>query len=303
MTLRLDGRVAVITGAGAGLGREHALLLAKQGAKVVVNDLGGATDGTGSSSSAADKVVEEIRAQGGEAVANYDSVATEAGAKAIIDSAIKNFGRIDILVNNAGILRDKSFLKVEMDDFAAVVNVHYWGAVYCTKAAWPHMVEQQFGRVIFTTSVAGTSGNFGQANYGSAKEGMLGLMRVLGIEGAKYNIRANAISPGALTRMTSGLGMDEDFMAKLSPALVSPAVAWLASERCDVTGHIITAAAGGFGRVHYIETDGVQFDYTKPVTVEDFDQAWDRIVDLSAAKPTTPGAEGRMQDRLDTLSK
>ncbi|MEX0404694.1 SDR family oxidoreductase [Aquibium sp. LZ166] len=303
MTLRLDGRVAVVTGAGAGLGREHALLLARQGAKIVVNDLGGSTDGRGGDSAAADKVVAEIKAAGGDAAPNYDSVTSPDGAKNIVDTALEAFGRIDILVNNAGILRDKSFAKVEMDDFKAVFDVHYWGSVYCTKAAWGPMTEQKYGRVIFTTSVAGTAGNFGQANYGSAKAAVLGLMNVLAIEGRKNNIYANAISPGALTRMTSGLGMDESFMEKLNPAFVSPAVAWLASERCEVTGGIFTAAGGGFGRLHYFETFGVQFDTSAPITVEMFDDAFPKINDFSTAVPAPAGTEGRMQERFDSLKR
>ncbi|PSJ65224.1 SDR family NAD(P)-dependent oxidoreductase [Kumtagia ephedrae] len=303
MTLRLDGRVAVVTGAGAGLGRQHALLLARQGAKVVVNDLGGSTSGVGSDSAAADKVVAEIKVEGGTAVPNYESVSTQESAERIIKTAVDAFGKIDILINNAGILRDKSFGKSDLKDFAEVFQVHYWGTVFCTKAAWGPMSEQKYGRVVFTTSVAGTSGNFGQSNYGSAKAGMLGLMNCLAIEGRKNNVLVNAISPGALTRMTDNLGLDESFMKKLDPAFVSPAVAWLASERCDVTATIITAAAGGFGRLHFFETKGVQFDPSQPITVELFDRAFDRINDLSTADPTTPGTEGRMQERLDTLAK
>jgi NAD(P)-dependent dehydrogenase (short-subunit alcohol dehydrogenase family) len=302
VTTRLDGRVAVVTGAGSGLGRQHALLLAKQGAKVVVNDLGGSVNGVGGDSAAADKVVAEIKAAGGDAVPNYGSVATQESAEKIIQTAVDAFGKIDILVNNAGILRDKSFGKSDLKDFSEVFQVHYWGTVFCTKAAWNLMNDQKYGRVIFTTSIAGTSGNFGQSNYGSAKAGMLGLMNCLAIEGRKNNVLVNAISPGALTRMTGNLGIDESFMKKLDPAFVSPAVAWLASERCDVTATIITAAAGGFGRLHYFETKGVQFDPSKPITVDMFDQQFDKINDLSTADPSTAGTEGKTQERLDTLS-
>jgi NAD(P)-dependent dehydrogenase (short-subunit alcohol dehydrogenase family) len=302
MTLRLDGRVAVVTGAGAGLGRQHALLLARQGAKVVVNDLGGSINGVGGDSSAADKVVGEIKAAGGQAVASYESVALQASAEKIIRTAVDTFDKIDILVNNAGILRDKSFGKSDMKDFAEVFQVHYWGTVFCTKAAWNLMSEQKYGRIVFTTSVAGTGGNFGQSNYGSAKAGMLGLMNCLAIEGRKNGVLVNAISPGALTRMTENIGIDESFMKKLDPAFVSPAVAWLASERCDVTATIITAAAGGFGRLHYFETKGVQFDPSKPITVDMFDQQFSKVNDLSTADPTTPGTEGKTLERLDTLT-
>ena len=301
MTLRLDGKVAIVTGAGAGLGREHALLLAKQGAKLVVNDLGGTADGRGGNSAAADGVVAEIKARGGEAIPNYNSVATIEGGQNIVKSALHAFGKVDILVNNAGILRDKSFAKVDLDDFSTVFQVHFWGSVFCTHAVWRLMNDQKFGRVIFTTSVAGTSGSFGQSNYGSAKAGMIGLMNSLAIEGRKNNVLVNAISPGALTRMTSNLGLDDDFVKKLDPTFVSPAVAWLASDKCDVTGNIITAAAGGFGRVHFFETKGVQFDPTQPITVEMFDAAFEKLSDLSTADPCVPGTEGKLQERLDTL--
>ena len=303
MTLRLDGRVAVVTGAGAGLGRAHALLLAKQGAKVVVNDLGSTMDGKGETMAAADRVVDEIRDAGGEAVANYDSVATQEGGEAIVGAALRAFGRIDVLVNNAGILRDKSFAKANLDDFRTVFDVHYWGGVFCTRAAWNPMLDQGFGRVIFTTSVAGTSGNFGQANYGSAKEGLLGLMRTLAIEGAKKNVLVNAVSPGARSRMTENLGIPEDYLAMLDPAHVSPAVAYLASEACQDTGVIVTAAAGGFGRLHYFESQGVQFDPHGPASVEDVAAAWGRITAFEGLKPSEFGASGRTQDRLATLKK
>ena len=301
--IRFDGRVAVVTGAGAGLGREHALLLASRGAKVVVNDLGGSVSGEGGNSSAADKVVAEIKAAGGEAVANYDSVATREGGAAIIQTALDSFGRIDILICNAGVLRDKSFAKAELDDFEFVFGVHYFGTLYCAHAAWKHMNAQGFGRIVFTTSIAGTSGNFGQSNYGSAKLGMVGLMNTLAIEGQKNNVKVNCISPGALTRMTGNLGMDEDFMAKLKPGLVSPAVAYLCSEECDVSGATITAAAGGFGRVHMFETRGVQFDPAKGVTIEQVAERFDDITDLTRADPCTPGAEGKIQERLDSLAR
>lgn len=299
--IRFDDKVAVVTGAGAGLGREHALLLASRGAKVVVNDLGGSVSGDGGDTSPADKVVDEIRAAGGEAVANYDSVATREGGAAIIQTAIDTWGRIDILVCNAGVLRDKSFAKADLDDFEFVFGVHYFGTLYCAHAAWKHMIAQGFGRMVFTTSIAGTSGNFGQSNYGSAKMGMIGLMNTLAIEGFNKNVKVNCISPGALTRMTGNLGMDEDFMSKLRPDLVAPAVAYLCSEACEATGTTITAAAGGYGRVHMFETKGVQFDPKDGVTIEEVAGKFDAISDLSTADPCTPGAEGKIQERLDTL--
>jgi len=300
--MRMKNRVAVVTGAGNGLGREHALLLAREGASVVVNDLGGTVNGAGGDSAAADQVVNEIRAAGGSAVASYDSVATPEGAQNLINTAVKSFGRIDALINNAGILRDKSFVKMALEDFEAVLRVHLLGSTYCTKAAWPLMMEQKYGRIVMTTSVAGTSGNFGQANYGAAKMGLLGLMNVLAVEGAKANIKVNAVSPGATTRMTQGLGaVSSEIDQLMRPAHVAPAVAYMASEACDFTAHIITAAAGGFGRVQYFETAGVQFDPREPITVDMFAQAMSQLTDLSTATPAAPGVLGQMPARLATV--
>ena len=226
-------RVAVVTGAGGGLGRQHALLLAERGAAVVVNDLGGSVDGTGHGSAAADGVVEEIRAKGGAAVAEYSSVATADGGEAIVGRAREEFGRIDIVVNNAGILRDKAFHNMDVDQITAVLDVHLRGAFHVTRAAWPHMREQGYGRVVMTSSASGIIGNFGQSNYGAAKMGIVGLVNVLKLEGAKYNIKVNAIAPIAVTRMTEELlgafGITAD---QFGPELVSPAVAYLASEEC-----------------------------------------------------------------------
>jgi NAD(P)-dependent dehydrogenase (short-subunit alcohol dehydrogenase family) len=205
MDVRFDDRVAVVTGAGAGLGRQHALLLASRGAKVVVNDPGGAVDGTGGAHTAADKVVAEIKAAGGEAVASYASVAEAEAAQSIIAKAVDTWGRLDILVCNAGVLRDKAFNNMDMADYEFVNQVHHFGTVYCVKAAWPIMRKQAYGRIVVTTSGSGTVGNFGQANYGAAKMAVNGLINVLRHEGAKYNIRCNAISPSAYTRMTESL--------------------------------------------------------------------------------------------------
>jgi NAD(P)-dependent dehydrogenase (short-subunit alcohol dehydrogenase family) len=300
--MRMQDRVAVVTGAGNGLGREHALLLAREGASVVVNDLGGTVNGVGGDGAAADQVVKEIRAAGGKAVANHDSVATPEGAQNLINAAIEHFGRIDALINNAGILRDKSFAKMALEDFEAVLRVHLLGSTYCTKAAWPLMIEQKYGRVVMTTSVAGTSGNFGQANYGAAKMGLLGLMNVLAVEGAKANIKVNAVSPGATTRMTQGLGaVSGEIDELMQPAHVAPAVAYMASEACDFTAHIITAAAGGFGRVQFFETAGVQFDPRQPISVDMFAQAVGALTDVSTATPVAPGVLGQMPARLATL--
>jgi len=253
--LRLDGRVAVITGAGGGLGRSHALELARRGASVVVNDLGGALDGQGSSASAAQRVADEITTLGGVAVANHDSVATPEGGEAIIQTAIDAFGRVDVLINNAGILRDKAFHKMDADVINQVIDVHLKGAFFVTQPAFRRMREQRYGRIISTSSASGLFGNFGQANYGAAKAGLAGLTRVLAIEGAEHGIAANAIAPIASTRMTEGiLG---DLSPRVSPSSVSPLVAYLASEECSVNGHIYSVAGGRIARIFIGETEGL----------------------------------------------
>jgi len=253
--LRLDGRVAVITGAGGGLGRSHALELARRGAYVVVNDLGGALDGQGSSDSAAQQVADEITALGGVAVANHDSVATPEGGEAIVQTAIDAFGRVDVLINNAGILRDKAFHKMDADVINQVIDVHLKGAFFVTQPAFRRMREQRYGRIVSTSSASGLFGNFGQANYGAAKAGLAGLTRVLAIEGAEHGIAANAIAPIARTRMTEGiLG---DLSPRVSPSSVSPLVAYLASEECSVNGHIYSVAGGRIARIFIGETEGL----------------------------------------------
>ncbi len=252
--LRFDERVAVITGAGGGLGKTYALELARRGAKVVVNDLGGAADGTGGSSSMADLVVKEIAEAGGTAVANYDSVATPEGGEAIIRSALDNFGQVDIVINNAGILRDKSFTKLTQDELEAVLTVHLRGAFFVSQPAFEHMKEQAYGRFVFTTSNAGLFGNFGQANYASAKAGLVGLSNVLAIEGMKYNIKSNVIAPLARSRMTEDLL--GPLVESLNPALVSPMVAYLVSEECEVTHEVFSAGGGRFARVFTGLTEG-----------------------------------------------
>ena len=301
MSIRFDGRVAIVTGAGAGLGRCHALLLAARGAKIVVNDPGGAVDGRGGAQAAADKVVAEIRVAGGEAVANYDSVANEAAAARIVATATDTWGRLDILINNAGILRDKAFVNLSLDDVRAVVDVHLMGTIYCTKAAWPVMRGQKYGRIVVTTSGSGTVGNFGQSNYGAAKTGVVGLINCLRFEGAKYNILTNAISPSAATRMTEGL-LPPDMIPWMKPELVSPAVAFLASEACDVSGQIIAATAGGYARVQYFVTEGVQFDPAEDVTPEMFAAKFDTITDLSTAQPYT-GLMGNVERQLRAIGR
>jgi NAD(P)-dependent dehydrogenase (short-subunit alcohol dehydrogenase family) len=267
-----EGRVAIITGAGGGLGREHALLLASRGAQIVVNDLGGAVDGTGSSSGPAQTVVEEIEALGGVAVADGSSVATQEGAEAMVKAALDAFGRVDIVINNAGILRDKSFANLTPDLWDPVIAVHLTGAYNVTRAAWPHLREQAYGRIISTSSAAGIFGNFGQANYGAAKMGIVGLTRVWAQEGGKYNIRANAIAPVARTRMTEEiLG---PLVEKVDPALVSPIVAYLASEDCQVTGEVYSVGAGRVARIFIAEAPGF---FKKDLTIEDVRDNWDTI--------------------------
>lgn len=270
--LTYDGKVAVITGAGGGLGRQHALLLAQRGALVVVNDLGGTIDGSGADASAAQKVVDEIRAAGGEAVANHDSVSTPEGGEGIIQTAIDAYGRVDIVINNAGILRDKTFHNMTPDLVDPVFDVHLKGAFNVTRPAWIRMREQGYGRIISTSSAAGIFGNFGQANYGAAKMGLVGFTRVLAAEGAKYNIKANAIAPLALTRMTENLmGAIGD---KLDPALVTPIVAWLSHEDCDVSGEIYSVGGGRVARVFIGETQGF---YKPNLTLEDIRDNWQQI--------------------------
>ena len=255
MAIRFDGRVAIVTGAGGGLGRAHALALAARGARVVVNDLGAARDGSGGSSSAAQAVVAEIEAAGGEAMANGASVTDAAAVRAMVDETIARWGRVDILVNNAGVLRDKSFAKMEIEDFRFVVDVHLMGAVNCTKAVWDGMRERNYGRIVMTTSSSGLYGNFGQANYGAAKMALVGLMQTLSIEGAKNDIRVNSLAPTAHTRMTEDLGARLP-LELLEPDRVTPGLLYLVSDdapsRC-----ILTAGAGGFERAYVTLTQGV----------------------------------------------
>ena len=278
----VKGRVVVITGAGGGLGRQHARLFAHEGARVVVNDLGGSRDGTGSGSAMADAVVSEIVDAGGEAVANYDNIATTEGGDRVVKTALDAFGQIDIVVNNAGILRDKSFHKMTPEQWDAVVRVHLYGAFHTTRAAWPHMREQGFGRVIVTTSTSGLFGNFGQANYGAAKMGLLGLINTLAVEGARFNVTANAIAPLANTRMTADVIPDDDRL-QLDPAYASPLVVHLASEECSDTGTITLASGGHYARIAFMQAKGVQFDHVP--SVEELALSWSEITDLTDSEP------------------
>ena len=281
MTISFEDQVAIVTGAGGGLGRCHALDLAKRGAKVVVNDLGGAMDGTGGSSEAAEAVVAEIKAAGGEAIANGGSVSDRVGAKSMVDDAMNAWGRVDILINNAGILRDKSFAKMSLDDFQVVMDVHLMGAVNCTHAVWPIMREQNYGRILMTTSPTGLYGNFGQANYGAAKLAQVGFMNTLKIEGAKNNIHTNTIAPVAATRMTEDL-IPEAAQAKLGPELVTPAAIFLVSKDAP-NGVIIQAQGGKFSLACIVENAGV--DLGMDADGDDVADAWEKIADLAGAKP------------------
>jgi NAD(P)-dependent dehydrogenase (short-subunit alcohol dehydrogenase family) len=245
--IRYDGRVAVITGAGGGLGKTYALMLASRGASVVVNDLGGAADGTGGGSSMADQTVKEINEKGGKAVANYDSVSTPEGGEAIVKAAVDNFGKVDIVINNAGILRDKSFAKLEPKDLEAVIDVHLKGAFYVSQPAFRVMKEHSYGRFVFTSSGAGIFGNFGQSNYGAAKMGLVGLSNVLAVEGAKSNIKSNVIAPIAKTRLTESLL--GPLAEALDPNFVTPLVAYLVSEQCQLTHEIFDVGGGRYARV------------------------------------------------------
>jgi len=255
MSIRFDGRVAIVTGAAAGLGRSHARALAARGAKLVINDFGGAVDGSGGSSGPAEQVATEIRADGGEAIAHGANVTDPVQVGQMVASALEKWGRVDILINNAGILRDASFAKMTLADFQAVVNVHLIGAAVCCQAVWPLMRAANYGRILMTTSSSGLYGNFGQSNYGAAKTGLIGLMNVLQIEGAKHDIRVNALSPGAATRMTEGL-MPAEMLVHMTPESVTPAALFLVSEDAP-RRTILCAIAGGFSRLLLQETEGV----------------------------------------------
>ena len=289
MSISFEGQVAIVTGAGGGLGRSHALELARRGAKVVVNDLGGAMDGTGGSSEAAEKVVSEIKESGGEAMSNGGSVSDRNGAKSMVEDAMSAWGRVDVLINNAGILRDKSFSKIELDDFQIVVDVHLMGAVYCTHAVWPIMREQNYGRILMTTSPTGLYGNFGQTNYGAAKLAQVGFMNSLKIEGAKNNVHTNTIAPIAATRMTESL-IPEEVQSKLAPESVTPAALFLVSEDAP-NGVIMQAEGGRFSVASIVENTGAKLG--ADATPEDIASNFDMISDLQGAKP-----KGMMQINL-----
>lgn len=278
----IQGRVIVVSGAGGGLGREYALLLAREGAKVVVNDLGGARDGSGAGTAMADAVVAEIRAAGGEAVPSYDSVATADGAAGIIATALDAYGAVHGVVNNAGILRDASLAKMAVQEWDAVLQVHLYGGFHLTRAAWPHLREQGFGRVVMATSTSGLYGNFGQSNYGAAKMGLVGLMNTLALEGARSDIRLNAVAPMAATRMTEDVA-PQDVLESLPPAFVSPVVAHLLSEECQDTGAVFVVGGGLVQRHALFQNKGVRF--AEPPSVAEVAQRWGEITSLDEVTP------------------
>jgi len=291
--IRFDGRVAVITGAGGGLGKTYALELARRGAHVVVNDLGGAPDGSGKSTSMADVTVNEIKAAGGQAVASYDSVATPAGGEAIIKKAIDSFGRVDIVINNAGILRDKSFAKLEPQDLEIVLDVHLKGAFYVSQPAYRVMKEQNYGRFLFTASAAGIFGNFGQTNYGAAKMGLVGLSNVLAVEGAKNGIKSNVIAPIARTRLTENLL--GPIASALDPSTVMPLACYLVSEACELSHEVFSVGGGRFARVFVGLAPGWFAGKGKVVSLEDVRDNLGRIMDeKNYIVPKSVGDEMRL---------
>jgi NAD(P)-dependent dehydrogenase (short-subunit alcohol dehydrogenase family) len=288
LSIRFDGQVVIVTGSGNGLGKSHALEFARRGAKVVVNDIGASLDGKGDGSDAAREVVTQIEAEGGEAMANGANVTDFAEVEGMVAAALDKWGRVDVLVNNAGILRDKTFAKMELQDFAAVVDVHLHGTVNCTKAVWAQMCEQEYGRIVFTSSSSGLYGNFGQTNYGAAKMGVVGFMNALWLEGQKYGVRMNALSPIAATRMTENL-IPEPMLAMLKPEAVTPAVIFMSSEDAP-NRQIIAAGAGVYARVVIQETPGV-FLPEEQRDAEHVAAAWDEIARTDGQVELQVGSE------------
>ena len=283
--IRFDDRVAIVTGGGTGLGREYALLLAARGARVVVNDLGGSVGGDGEGSAApAEAVAQEIRAAGGQAIANRDSVADPKGAARMVEAALREWGRLDILVNNAGILRESPLDEMALDAIEKVIAVHLMGTLYCTRAALPAMRKSGYGRIVLTSSGSGLMGLKGQSVYGAAKTGMIGLMNCMRFDLEGSGVLVNTVAPSAATRMSQGI-VKEELARNMSPALVAPLVAWLASEQCRDTGQVLTATAGYFFKVALYKSEGAQFDPAEPVTPEMVDAAWSRIVSMDNIEP------------------
>ncbi|QKF49803.1 SDR family oxidoreductase [Pseudomonas graminis] len=297
-SVRFESKVVIVTGAGGGLGRAHALLFARHGARVIVNDLGGSAHGEGANASAADRVVAEIREAGGEAVANHDSVTD--GDK-IVQNALDAFGRVDVVVNNAGILRDKSFAKMEDADWDLVYRVHVEGAYKVTRAAWPHLRDQNYGRIIFTSSTSGIYGNFGQANYGMAKLGLYGLTRTLAVEGRKNNILVNAIAPTGGTRMTEGL-IPASVFDLLKPELVSPLVVYLGSEQCQDSAGLYEVGGGWIGKVRWERSLGAGFNPHAGFSPEDVAAQWQTISDFSDAAHPADNVEA-LKEMMANLQK
>ena len=287
MSLDFTGKTVIVTGSGGGLGRSHALEFARRGANVVVNDLGGSVDGSGGSSEAADAVVKTIIDNGGKAISNGASVTDDKGVTNMVEQTLSEFGRIDVLVNNAGVLRDKSFSNMSMSDFEFVVDVHLMGTVKTTHAVFPIMKEQNYGRIVVTTSSSGLYGNFGQSNYGAGKMGVVGMMNTLELEGAKYNIHVNALAPVAWTRMTEDL-MPPEAEALLTPESVTPAVVFMSSDQAP-SGQIICAGAGVFAAAQVVETPGKLLGLD--AAAEDVAANWEEISDLTEAKPLGMGFE------------
>ena len=287
MSLDFTGKTVIVTGSGGGLGRSHALEFARRGANVVVNDLGGSVDGSGGSSEAADAVVKTIIDNGGKAISNGASVTDDKGVANMVEQTLSEFGRIDVLVNNAGVLRDKSFSNMPMSDFEFVVDVHLMGTVKTTHAVFPIMKEQNYGRIVVTTSSSGLYGNFGQSNYGAGKMGVVGMMNTLELEGAKYNIHVNALAPVAWTRMTEDL-MPPEAEALLTPESVTPAVVFMSSDQAP-SGQIICAGAGVFAAAQVVETPGKLLGLD--ASAEDVAANWEEISDLTEAKPLGMGFE------------
>jgi len=288
MSIRFDDQVAIVTGAGGGIGKQHALELARRGAKVVVNDLGGGVDGTGTSD-ASEAVVDQILSEGGEAIANGASVTDLDAIKDMTEQVVSKWGKIDILVNNAGILRDKTFHNVSMNDFNLVMDVHFQGTLNCTHTIYPIMRKNGYGRIVFTSSSSGVFGNFGQSNYGAAKMAMVGLMNTLKLEGQKYNVFSNTITPVAYTRMTENL-MPEDFGKQFQPEYVTPAVLYLASDQAP-NGAIMAAGAGVFSRILIHETMGISLGTGEDMTPENISASWEKISDMSDARLLQNGGE------------
>ncbi len=285
MTIAFDGRVAVVTGAGNGLGKSYALSLAAHGARVVVNDIGGAIDGSGLSGTPADTVVEEIRAAGGEAVANYDSVADPESAANIVQTAIDAFGQVDIVINNAGIVRDKTFHKMSIEDYEFVARVHYLGSVYVTHAAYPHMREANYGRILMVSSNSGLYGNFGQTNYSAAKMAVVGFMNTLKLEGARSNIVVNALAPLAATRIAEPSGIFDIYDPELvTTDAVAAMVTYLVSEECTDSGNIVAATAGYYSRIQIMESEGIRVDPRAEMTPDKIAELWPQIHEMRSPR-------------------